>query len=257
LCGKEECILIAFMLEGPFIDPILKNKNKDEINNQKINEKKERNNENIDDVKEKIINKVSIDIEGNSQIKTQSGRIIKKPERYPNDFGATNVDKLVDFETEKLLVGAAIGEGIGHTGELQSVKCNIAMSGPEKVKWKKEIVEEHDRMIQNAVWISVKLNTLPSNIKPLSITWVMKKESRGDFRARITAQGFLQEEGVHYRSDVTAAPLANETNIKIILIMLTLAEWDGNVIDVKGAFLKGRFNNGEDMYLQIPHGFEI
>jgi hypothetical protein len=39
--------------------------------------------------------------------------------------------------------------------------------------------------------------------------------------------------------------------------MLTLAEWDGHVIDVKGAFLKGRFNNGEEMYLQIPQGFEI
>jgi hypothetical protein len=32
---------------------------------------------------------------------------------------------------------------------------------------------------------------------------------------------------------------------------------EGHVIDVKGAFLKGRFNNGEDMYLQIPKGFEI
>jgi hypothetical protein len=51
-----------------------------------------------------------------------------------------------------------------------------------------------------------------------------EKESNGDFRTRITAQGFLQEEGVHYRSDSTAAPATNETTIKIILIMLTLAE---------------------------------
>jgi hypothetical protein len=169
---------------------------------------------------------------------------------------ATNVDEIVNFETEKLLVGAAIGEGIGHTGELQSVKYNEAMSGPEKEKWKKVIVEEHDRMIQSAVWIPVKLNTLPSNIKPLSTTWVMKKKANGDFRARITVEGFLQEEGVHYRSDSTAAPVTNETTIKIILIMLTLAEWERHV-DVKGAFLKGRFNDGEEMYLQIPQGFEI
>jgi hypothetical protein len=98
------------------------------------------------------------------------------------------------------------------------------MSGPEKEKWKKAIVDEHDRMIQNAVWIPVKLNTLPSNSKPLSTTWVMKKMAKGDFRARFTAQGFLQEEGVHYRSDSTAAPVTNETTIKIILVMLTLAE---------------------------------
>jgi hypothetical protein len=72
-------------------------------------------------------------------------------------LGATNIDELVNFETEKLLVGATIGEGIGHTGELQSVKYNEAMSRPEKEKWKKAIVEEHDRMIQNTVWIPVKL----------------------------------------------------------------------------------------------------
>jgi hypothetical protein len=106
---------------------------------------------------------------------------------------ATNVDEIVNFETEKSLVGAAIGEGIGHIGELQSVKYNEAMSGPKKEKRKKAIVEEHDRMIQNALWIQVKLNTLPSNIKPLSKIWVMKKKAIGDFRARITAQGFLQE----------------------------------------------------------------
>jgi Reverse transcriptase (RNA-dependent DNA polymerase) len=40
------------------------------------------------------------------------------------------------------------------------------------------------------------------------------------------------------------------------LILLTLADWEGHVIDVKGAFLKGRFNDGEEMYLQIPKGFE-
>jgi hypothetical protein len=194
-----------------------------EINHETINQNKERHNEN-NDVEEKLINKVSIDNESNNQIKTQSDQIIKKPELYQNDLGATNVDEIVDFETEKLLVGAAIGEGIGHTGELQSVKYNEVMSGSEKEKWKKAIVEEHDRMIQNAVWIPVKLNTLPSNIKPLSKTWVMKKKANGDLRSRITVQGFLQEEGVHHRSDSTAATVTNETTIKIILIMLRLVE---------------------------------
>jgi hypothetical protein len=47
-------------------------------------------------------------------------------------LGASNIDELVNFETEKILIGAAMGEGIGHTGELQSVKYNEAMSVPEK-----------------------------------------------------------------------------------------------------------------------------
>ena len=65
----------------------------------------------------------------------------------------------------------------------------------------------------------------------------MKKKANRDFRARITARGFLQEEGVHFRGDSTAAPVTNETTIKLVLIMLTLAEWEGHVIDVKGALL--------------------
>jgi hypothetical protein len=31
---------------------------------------------------------------------------------------------------------------------------------------------------------------LPLNVKPLSTTWFIKKKANGDFRARITAQGF-------------------------------------------------------------------
>jgi hypothetical protein len=61
------------MLEGPFIHPILKNKNNNEINDETSNEKKERMNENDDEKEEKTINKVSIDNEGDNQIKTRSG----------------------------------------------------------------------------------------------------------------------------------------------------------------------------------------
>jgi hypothetical protein len=83
-------------------------------------------------------------------------------------LGATNVDELENFETEKLLNSAAIGEGIAFTGLLKTVKYNEVISVPEKRK--KAIVKEHDMIIQNAVWIPIKLNNLPSNIKPLSTT---------------------------------------------------------------------------------------
>jgi hypothetical protein len=53
---------------------------------------------------------------------------------------------------------------------------------------------------------------------------------------------------VYFRSDSTAATITNETTIKIVLIMLTLAECEGHVIHVKCEFLKGRFNNGEEFY---------
>jgi Reverse transcriptase (RNA-dependent DNA polymerase) len=50
--------------------------------------------------------------------------------------------------------------------------------------------------------------------------------------------------------------MANELTIKIVLTLLTLADWQAQVIDVKGAFLKGRFTDGEKLYLKIPQGFK-
>jgi hypothetical protein len=71
----------------------------------------------------------------------------------------------------------------------------------------------------------------------------MKKNANGQYRVRITAQGFLHEDEIHYFSHSTAAPVANEL-------------WKAQVIDVKGAFLKRQFIDGEDLYLRIPQGFE-
>jgi hypothetical protein len=33
-------------------------------------------------------------------------------------------------------------------------------------------------------------------------------------------------------------------------------EWEVCVIDVEGAFLQGKFQNGEEMYMEVPDGME-
>jgi hypothetical protein len=38
---------------------------------------------------------------------------------------------------------------------------------------------------------------------------------------------------------------------------LVLSTWKAQVIDVKEALLKGHFTDGENLYLDIPQGFEI
>jgi hypothetical protein len=49
--------------------------------------------------------------EGN---KTRSGRVIKKPARFRDNFGSVSIDVSSNFD-EIILVGAGIGEGIKHT----------------------------------------------------------------------------------------------------------------------------------------------
>jgi Reverse transcriptase (RNA-dependent DNA polymerase) len=40
------------------------------------------------------------------------------------------------------------------------------------------------------------------------------------------------------------------------LVLVALAGWEMQVIDIQGAFLIGRFNDEEDLYMKVPQGFE-
>jgi Reverse transcriptase (RNA-dependent DNA polymerase) len=141
------------------------------------------------------------------------------------------------------LVGAGLGEGFQHTGELHALKFKDAMPGDNKDKWKEAVEAEFKQMIDNKVWIPIKISNLPENFKTLSSTWAMKKKANGQFRACIIARGFLQEDEVHFNSDLTAVPVTNETTIKIVLALTTMADWNAQVIDVKGEFLKGQITD--------------
>eukprot|EP00957_Ditylum_brightwellii_P197070 15013685-Ditylum_brightwellii.AAC.1 len=35
-----------------------------------------------------------------------------------------------------------------------------------------------------------------------------------------------------------------------------MAGWCGHIVDIKGAFLRGAFEDGEATYMEVPRGFE-
>ena len=51
------------------------------------------------------------------------------------------------------------------------------------------------------------------------------------------AHGYEQVEGVHYNEDVKAAPVANEIVIRMVLVLIIMASWWAELLDVHGAFL--------------------
>ena len=62
-------------------------------------------------------------------------------------------------------------------------------------------------------------------------------------------------EGKHYYSDLIAAPVTNPNTICIVWILLAvIPEWIAIVIDIEGAFLQGKFTNGEQMHIDVPDG---
>jgi hypothetical protein len=83
-----------------------------------------------------------------------------------------------------------------------------------------------------------------------------KKKANGTFQARLNARGYEQVPGKHYDPNSIAAPVTSDVTIQIVLTLLLLAKWYAELIDVKGAFFHGEFEEGEIVYMEIVEGFE-
>jgi len=84
----------------------------------------------------------------------------------------------------------------------------------------------------------------------------MKKKSNGKFRARVNARGYEQIDGEHYDADSTAAPVVNEITIRLVFTLMVMAGWYAEVVDVRGAFLHGEFDEETRLFMEVPEGFE-
>ena len=91
-------------------------------------------------------------------------------------------------------------------------------------------------MVKNRVFQEVQRKYLPSGAKPIDSTWACKKKSNGTHRARVNSRRFKQILGQHYDSSSIHAPVTNETSIRVILVLMLIANWTANVVDVKGIF---------------------
>jgi hypothetical protein len=90
------------------------------------------------------------------------------------------------------LVGAGIGGGFEHTGELKVMKYKEAMSSPDKAKWEQGVEDEYQKMVTYQVFEPVDIDEISPNAKILTSTWAMKKKADGTCRARLNARGFEQ-----------------------------------------------------------------
>ena len=180
---------------------------------------------------------------------TKSGRIVRPSKRYIEEIEGITVDEI-------MAVGAGIGGGFIHTSELRPMKYEEAMATPKAKEWEKAVEKEYQRMVDHGVFKTIKMKDVPKNAKILSSTWAMKQKADGTLRARLNARGFEQRPGEHYDETGISSPVVNEASIFIILILMIMAAFDGELNDVKGAFLNGLFSMGEKLYMYVPKGME-
>ena len=111
-------------------------------------------------------------------------------------------------------------------------------------------------MVKNNVWEPVKKSLLPKGTKVIDSTWACKKKSTRKLYGCLNAWGFKQVEGVHYCGTSTHTPITNAGATQLVLILMIMADWQGQIVDMKGMFLHGEFEDGEVIYMKAPYGFE-
>ena len=97
----------------------------------------------------------------------------------------------------------------------------------------------------------------PRGKRAIGTKWIYrnKKDERGIViknKARLVAQGYIQEEGIDY--DEVFAPVARMEAIRIFLAFAAFKGFTVYQMDVKSAFLYGKIE--EEAYVCQPPGFE-
>ncbi|GJY45165.1 retrovirus-related pol polyprotein from transposon TNT 1-94, partial [Tanacetum coccineum] len=114
-----------------------------------------------------------------------------------------------------------------------------------------------DELLQFKLQKLWNLVDLPNGKRPIGTKWVYKnkKDERGIVirnKARLVAQGYTQEEGIHY--DEVFGPVARTEAIRLFLAYASFKDFVVYQMDVKSAFLYGKIE--EEVYVCQPPGFE-
>ena len=107
-------------------------------------------------------------------------------------------------------------------------------------------------MRNHKVWVPVKMKNIPEQAKILTSPWAMMKKLNGIFRAGINGRGYEKVDGIHYDGSSIHYPGASDASIRIVGILGLVAVWDSQIVDAKGAFLNGDFDNSKKCTYMSP-----
>ncbi len=106
-------------------------------------------------------------------------------------------------------------------------------------------------MLANKVFEVVLQKDLPPGTKLIDSVWAIKKKSNGTLCGHMNAKGFKQVEGQHYDGTTISSPVTNSATSRIVLTLMIMADMLAHVVDDKGAFLHGEFEDGEVIHIKV------
>ena len=93
-------------------------------------------------------------------------------------------------------------------------------------------------------------------MKVITSTWACKNKSNGTYHSQLDAKGFKQVAGKHFNPTSTAVPVTNDTTIRIVLVLMLLTDWMAIIYDEKGVFLKRKFDDSKEIFMEVPQCME-
>ena len=84
----------------------------------------------------------------------------------------------------------------------------------------------------------------------------IKKNSAGEidkYKTQLVVHGFTQQYGVDY--DETYAPIAHLASLCLIMAIAAHQDWDIDIFDFHSAFLNGKLDEDEVIFMKLPPGF--
>jgi hypothetical protein len=84
----------------------------------------------------------------------------------------------------------------------------------------------------------------------------MKKKSLGTQIGGVNVRGICQIKGEHYDGTSISAPVTNAMTIKMSLTLMLMQGGMAHIVNMKGAFLYGKFKDGKKVYIKVPMGLE-
>ena len=178
-----------------------------------------------------------------------------------------NLDTMTDAEvhmTLQDLTGARVQNAIEYvfSAALASEPGNPsgykeAVSSDEVEFWINGMVTELVNCAKRKVYRMVDRSSVPRGKKILKTRWVYRKKEKEDgtvvHRSRVVVKGYDQIPGVDFTESF--APTANDTTMRILLVMTLLYRWRCCCIDIETAFLEAVLK--EETWIEVPDGYEF
>jgi hypothetical protein len=122
--------------------------------------------------------------------------------------------------------------------------------------WKQAMDKEIHMLEKAGTWMTV---PRPAGRNVVGSKWVfcIKRKADGTidkYKAQLVAHGFTQMYGVDYFS--TYSPVAKLASFHIILTIAACYDWEIESFDFVSAYLNGKLDENEEIYMQSPPGYE-